>query len=107
MTVLYTELMDALYPVCPDCLFLIEGSGQSNARINWGDGFIADEAYIDEWNISNPNVFLTELLDKPYVKQGVPAAHVNQHLVPAPAPALSHTPIAFSPSSSSGPVVQS
>lgn len=75
MTVLYTELMDALHPVCPDCLFLIEGSGQSNARINWGDGFIVDEAYIDEWNISNPNVFLTELLDKPYVKQVVISPH--------------------------------
>jgi hypothetical protein len=28
LTKFYTEVFDALYPICKDCLFLVEGAGQ-------------------------------------------------------------------------------
>lgn len=28
LTKFYTQIFDALYPICKDCLFLVEGSGQ-------------------------------------------------------------------------------
>lgn len=32
----YLSLMDALHPICPDCLFLIEGTGGGGLAANWG-----------------------------------------------------------------------
>jgi hypothetical protein len=28
LTKFYTQVFDALYPICKDCLFLVEGAGQ-------------------------------------------------------------------------------
>ena len=38
----YTGLMDAMWPICPDCLFIGEGTGATNLAANWGDltGFL-------------------------------------------------------------------
>ena len=33
----YTGLMDAMWPICPDCLFIGEGTGATNLAANWGD----------------------------------------------------------------------
>lgn len=35
---LYLNVMDAVYPVNPDVLFLVEGCAQSFISANWGDG---------------------------------------------------------------------
>lgn len=35
---LYLSVMDAVYPVNPDALFLVEGCAQSFISANWGDG---------------------------------------------------------------------
>lgn len=32
LTKFYTEVYDALWPICEDCLFLVEGSGQVRNR---------------------------------------------------------------------------
>ena len=32
----YLGLMDALYPICPDCLFIGEGTGATSLAANWG-----------------------------------------------------------------------
>ena len=32
----YIGLMDALYPICPDCLFIGEGTGATALAANWG-----------------------------------------------------------------------
>ena len=37
----YLALMDALAPICPDCLFLVEGTGAGNIAANWGVHTIA------------------------------------------------------------------
>lgn len=29
--------MDALYPICPDCLFIGEGTGATSLAANWGE----------------------------------------------------------------------
>lgn len=78
MTELYLRLMGSVYTnVCQDCLFAIEGSGQSGVAINWGDGFITNRTYLDAHpNISDPNPFFTALLDKPYVRQVVVTPHI-------------------------------
>ena len=33
----YIGLMDALYPICPDCLFIGEGTGATGLAANWGE----------------------------------------------------------------------
>ena len=33
----YTGLMDAMWPICPHCLFIGEGTGATNLAANWGD----------------------------------------------------------------------
>ena len=32
----YLGLMDAIYPICPDCLFIGEGTGATSLAANWG-----------------------------------------------------------------------
>lgn len=32
----YTGLMDAMWPICPDCLFIGEGTGATSIAANWG-----------------------------------------------------------------------
>ena len=32
----YLSLMDALHPICPDCLFLVEGTQAGHIAANWG-----------------------------------------------------------------------
>ncbi len=55
---LYLSILPRLYEVAPDALFLIEGTGQSMNKANWGDGFNTDKATIAEWGISDPTAFL-------------------------------------------------
>lgn len=77
MTDLYLRMMDRVAPDCPDCLFFVEGTGQSNARANWGDGFITDEDVIREnGKISSAKPFFEQLVAKPYVKQVVLSPHI-------------------------------
>ena len=33
----YLGLMDAIYPICPDCLFIGEGTGATGLAANWGE----------------------------------------------------------------------
>ncbi|CAL8461992.1 g1523 [Coccomyxa elongata] len=73
---LYLQAMDALYPISPTTLFLIEGSGQSwQGAMNWGDGFITDPNLISQRGMSDPNPFFTALLSKPYLNNVVIAPH--------------------------------
>ncbi|EIE25050.1 glycoside hydrolase [Coccomyxa subellipsoidea C-169] len=73
---LYLQAMDALYPISPTTLFLIEGSGQSwQGAMNWGDGFITDQNLINQRGMSNPNPFFTTLLSKPYLNNIVISPH--------------------------------
>ena len=38
----YIGLMDALYPICPDCLFIGEGTGATGLAANWGETTLKD-----------------------------------------------------------------
>ncbi len=57
-------------------LFLVEGTGQTNYKLNWGDGFITDKSIIAEEGLSDPNNFFTQLATKPYQKQVVVSPHI-------------------------------
>ena len=77
LTDLYLKTMDRLAPICPDCLFFVEGTGQSNARANWGDGFITDEDFIREnGKISSAKPFFDKVVEKPYISQVVLSPHI-------------------------------
>jgi aryl-phospho-beta-D-glucosidase BglC (GH1 family) len=77
MSDLYLRMMDRVAPTCPDCLFFVEGTGQSNARANWGDGFITDEEIIREnGRVSSAKPFFEVVVTKPYIAQVVLAPHI-------------------------------
>eukprot|EP00877_Chromochloris_zofingiensis_P000949 jgi/Chrzof1/10855/Cz05g14190.t1 len=74
---LYLSVMDALYAVTPDdVLFMVEGAGQTNFGLNWGNGFITDSSLISRYGLSDPNAFFQDLLSKPYVNRVVLTPHV-------------------------------
>jgi aryl-phospho-beta-D-glucosidase BglC (GH1 family) len=73
---LYLSAMDALYPINERALFFIEGTGQGGIGANWGDGFATDPKVIAEYELSDPNPFFRELLNKPYLNQVVISPHV-------------------------------
>jgi hypothetical protein len=84
MTELYLRLMDAVWAggACRSCLFVVEGTGQSGIRANWGDGFVHNDTYLAEQakaltldRLSSAEPFLTAVLDKPYVAQVVISPH--------------------------------
>jgi hypothetical protein len=71
----YLAAMDAMYPLCKTCLFLVQGTGQYLAPVNanFGDGFSTDPAVAGS---STPVNFFTTLLTKPYLNQVALAPHV-------------------------------
>lgn len=65
---LYLQTMDALHALSHDgWLYLLEGTGQNNFGLNWGNGFITDYNIIRKYGLSDPNYFFQQLLSKPYV----------------------------------------
>lgn len=73
---LYISAMDAIYPINPEVLFFIEGTGQGDIGANWGDGFATDSDLLSQNGLSNPTAFFDALLSKPYVDQVVISPHV-------------------------------
>lgn len=78
LTDLYLRALDRLYPACPNCLFVIEGTGQSAAKANWGDGFITNQTTIKEFGgkVSDATPFFEAAVAKPWAKQAVLAPHI-------------------------------
>eukprot|EP00891_Asterochloris_glomerata_P000143 jgi/Astpho2/143/fgenesh1_pg.00004_%23_47_t len=72
----YLSAMDAMYPMCNSCLFLVQGTGQVGSPIfaNYGDGFATDSGLPSGY--STPILFFNALLAKPYLQQVVLAPHL-------------------------------
>ncbi len=73
---LYLALMDAVYPINPQALFFIEGTGQGGVGANWGDGFATDANLISQYGLSDPRPFFNALLQKPYLNQVAISPHI-------------------------------
>ena len=61
--------MEALYPINPAILFLVEGTAQPQFVVNAGDGFVTSVPLIEATGASNPSTFFRTLLTKPYAQQ--------------------------------------
>ena len=61
--------MEALYPINPAILFLVEGTAQPQFVVNQGDGFVTSVPLIEATGASNPSTFFRTLLTKPYAQQ--------------------------------------
>ncbi|CAL8465539.1 g5075 [Coccomyxa elongata] len=72
----YIALMDALWPICPDCLFLGEGTGAASIGANYGDGYVIDKQAIQYSGVSDASVFFNRLAKKPYLSQFLVAPHI-------------------------------
>ena len=66
---LYIAAMEALYPINPAILFLVEGTAQPQFVVNAGDGFVTSVPLIEATGASNPSTFFRTLLTKPYAQQ--------------------------------------
>eukprot|EP00878_Enallax_costatus_P023562 GHUV01025063.1.p1 GENE.GHUV01025063.1~~GHUV01025063.1.p1 ORF type:complete len:271 (+),score=63.78 GHUV01025063.1:645-1457(+) len=74
---LYLQTLDALNNMSPDgWLYFLEGTGQNNFGLNWGNGLISDVNIIKKYGLSDPNYFFQQLLTKPYVNRVVFSPHV-------------------------------
>jgi hypothetical protein len=52
LTSYYLNAIDVLYPICPDCLFLVEGGGQYRwCGVNWGNGFITNQTLLSIYKV--------------------------------------------------------
>lgn len=83
---LYLSTMDALHALSPDgWLYFLEGVGQNNFGLNWGNGFISDYNIIQKYGLSDPNYFFQQLLKKPYVNRVScwgPGSFASLHCMP-------------------------
>ncbi|KAK9811812.1 hypothetical protein WJX72_010558 [[Myrmecia] bisecta] len=73
---LYLDAFDVLHPICPDCLLMVEGTGQSPLGLTWGTGLVIDDFWIQNKSLSDPRPFLDQLVTKPYVNQIVITPHI-------------------------------
>jgi aryl-phospho-beta-D-glucosidase BglC (GH1 family) len=69
-------MMDAIYAFDKDTLFLVEGTGQTNMKLNWGDGFVTDISTIRKYDIDDASVFFERLSTKPYRNNLVISPHL-------------------------------
>jgi len=81
LTSYYINAIDVLYPICPDCLFLVEGGGQYKwCGVNWGNGFITNQTllsiYKDGYNLSDASTFFDQIANKKWINQLVLAPHI-------------------------------
>ncbi|EIE23036.1 hypothetical protein COCSUDRAFT_63419 [Coccomyxa subellipsoidea C-169] len=77
MSMLYMHAMDALWPICPDCLFLVEGTGQTGIGATWGNGFAIDPKQLAmDPKASSARGFFEAVVNKPYINQVVLAPHL-------------------------------
>ena len=54
----------------------MEGAGQGALGKNWGDGIATDPQIISSRGLSDPNLFFSALLQKPYIDQIIIGPHV-------------------------------
>ena len=47
---------------------MVQGTGQA-ALVNWGDGFVTDEATIQSYSMSDANGFFEGIMTSPYLRQ--------------------------------------
>ena len=79
LNALYSAALDALFPVCEECVFLVEGGGQSSVGgVHWGNGFVSDEAFASSKGLQTPNAFFDAAIEggAPWLRQLVLAPHV-------------------------------
>ena len=63
--------------VCPDALYMIEGTAQNNLGSNWGDGHATDANLTSGLaNNADPNIFYQQLVNAPYAGNAILSAHV-------------------------------
>ena len=80
----YLAAIDRLHPLCPECLFLVEGSGQASIPgVHWGNGFVTDGGvlakiapYTGGAPPGNPTAFLEAALERPWISQLVISPHI-------------------------------
>ncbi|EIE23035.1 glycoside hydrolase [Coccomyxa subellipsoidea C-169] len=72
----YIALMDALWPICPDCLFLGEGTGAAMVGANYGDGYVIDQSVVRNSGASDATPFFNRLVKKAYASQFMAAPHI-------------------------------
>ncbi|KAK9795953.1 hypothetical protein WJX73_004029 [Symbiochloris irregularis] len=73
---LYLHTIDALYPICPSCIFLVEGTGQDKiCGNNWGNGFATNQTLVKTVDVSDPTPFFRKVLQRPWLAQLVIAPH--------------------------------
>lgn len=46
---------------------IVAGTGQNMFGLNWGNGFITNQAIIASRGLSDPNSFFQDLIRKPYL----------------------------------------
>ena len=80
----YLAAIDRLHPVCPECLFLVEGGGQASIEgVHWGNGFVTDQGvlarvapYTGGSPPGSPSAFLDAALARPWVASMVISPHI-------------------------------
>lgn len=76
-TKLYLKTMDAVHhKLDKSMLYMIEGTGQINYNLNWGDGFVTDPNIIKANQIDDASVFFKELMNKSYIGNIILSPHM-------------------------------
>lgn len=64
----YLNLLPVLFKINQGVPFMVQGTGQA-ALVNWGDGFVTDEATIASYTLSDANGFFEGIMTAPYLRQ--------------------------------------
>ena len=79
LNALYAAALDALFPICRECVFLVEGGGQSSVPgVHWGNGFITDGEVAARRGLQTPNAFFDAAIGAgaPWLRQLALAPHI-------------------------------
>lgn len=73
---IYKNIMSTIYAFDKQALFMVEGNGQIQYHLNWGDGFVTDVATLQQYQLNSARPFFDAIWNHSYINNLIISPHM-------------------------------